>query len=263
MSVRAFVLATGSSGNAVLVEAHGTRVLVDAGIGPKRAEERLASLGEALLPRGVDAIVATHEHGDHFGQIERLSRALRAPVYLHPGIDAARVRRKCPIREFTPGEPFRVGALEIGSAVVPHDAPQVAIRVASDDHALGIATDVGHVTHELVDLLGACDAAIVEANHCPELLAFGPYPPRLQARIAGHLGHLSNAQCAELAARLVGSRVGKLWLGHLSRANNTPERALETVAPAARRMEVAVLPHGASAALEVRRGRPYQLALAF
>ncbi len=263
MVVRAFVLATGSSGNAVLVEAAGVRVLVDAGVGPRQAEERLAALGERLLPRGVDAIVATHEHGDHFGHAEKLARALEAPLYLHPGIAAPRVRRKCHVREFVPGASFRVGGLEVSTAVVPHDAPQVAIRIASDDHALGIATDIGHVTHELVDLLGACDAAIVEANHCSELLAFGPYPPRVQARIAGHLGHLSNAQCAELASRLVGSRIGKLWLGHLSRTNNTPERALTTVRAAARRIAVEVLPHGESAALEIRRVRAYQLALGF
>lgn len=261
--MRVFVLGTGSSGNAVLVEAAGTRVLVDAGIGPKRVEERLAALGVALFPRGVDAIVATHEHGDHFGQMERLARATKAPAHLHRGIEALRVRRNVTVRDYVPGETFRVGALTITTAIVPHDAPQVAVRVASEDHALGIATDVGHVTHELVDLLGTCDAAIVEANHCPELLAFGPYPPRLQARISGHLGHLSNHECAELASRLVGSRVGKLWLGHLSKANNTPERALETVGAKARRIRVEVLPHGASAALDVGRGQPYQLALGF
>jgi phosphoribosyl 1,2-cyclic phosphodiesterase len=262
--VRAFVLATGSTGNAVLVEAEGARVLVDAGIGPKAAEVRLAGLGAALLPRGVDAIVATHEHGDHFGQVERLARALKAPVYLHGGIAAPRVRRRVTVRDFVPGEPFRVGPLEIGSVTVPHDAPQVAIRVASSDasgHALGIATDVGHVTPALVALLATCDAALVEANHCRELLAFGPYPPHLQARVAGHLGHLSNAECAELAARLVGSRIATLWLGHLSRTNNTPARALEAVRAAAPRLVVEVLEHGASAVLEVRRGRPFQLAL--
>lgn len=262
-SVRAFVLATGSSGNAVLVEGGGARVLVDAGVGPKAIEVRLAALGADLLPRGVDAIVATHEHGDHFGQAEKLARALRAPLYLHDGIVAPRVRRRVPVRTFVPGEPFRVGPLEVTTARVPHDAPQVAVRLATEEHAFGIATDVGHVTHELVELLGGCDGAIVEANHCPELLAFGPYPPHLRARVGGHLGHLSNLECAELAARLSGSRVAKLWLGHLSRTNNTPERALEAVRARAPRLAVEVLPHGASSVLEVRRGHSYQLALAF
>ncbi len=257
------MLGSGSSGNAVLVESHGTRVLVDAGIGPQKASDRLASLGAELLPRGVDAIVATHEHGDHFGQIEKLARAFRCPVFLHGGIEGLRVRKRFACTEYQIGRSFRVGELEIETEIIPHDAPQVAVRVASPDHALGIAVDVGHVTEKLVSLLATCDAAIVEANHCPELLAWGPYPERLKRRLSGGLGHLSNRRCAELAAQLVGSRLGRLWLGHLSSTNNTPERAFETVAEQARRIEVGVLPHGTPLRLDVRRVRPVQLGLPF
>jgi phosphoribosyl 1,2-cyclic phosphodiesterase len=261
--VRAFVLGSGSSGNAVLVEADGARVLLDAGIGPRAAAARLTALGAALLPRGVDAIVATHQHGDHFGAIEKLARALEAPVYLHRGIEGRRVRSRFAVREFEPGRPFRVGELEISAERVPHDAPQVALRVASRAAAFGMATDIGHVTPALVALLGACDGAIVEANHCPEMLAHGTYPAHLKARVSGGLGHLSNPGCADLAARLVGSRLGRMWLGHLSRSNNTPERALETVAAAAKRIDVGVLPHGAISVLDVRRTRAVQLAFGF
>jgi phosphoribosyl 1,2-cyclic phosphodiesterase len=262
-SVRVFVLGSGSSGNALLVDAERTRVLVDAGIGPRVAAARMEALGEALLPHGVAAIVATHHHGDHFGHVEKLARALGAPIYLHRGIDAPRVRRKHRVVDYDVGRPFRVGEIEIDTVRVPHDAPQVAVRLATKHHALGIATDVGHATPGLVAMLASCDGAIVEANHCPELLALGPYPQRLKQRVGGGYGHLSNARAAELAARLVGSRVGRLWLGHLSRANNTPERALETVATAARRIDVGVLPHGASCTIDVLRTRPVQLALPF
>ena len=137
------------------------------------------------------------------------------------------------------------------------------MRVSSRLHAFGIATDVGHVTRELVSLLAGCDAAIVEANHCSEMLAWGPYPEHLKRRVAGGLGHLSNRRCAELAERLVGSRLGRLWLGHLSRTNNSPERALETVADKARRIEVGVLPHGVALAIDVLRTRAVQLGLPF
>lgn len=261
--MRAFVLGSGSSGNALLVEAGGARVLVDAGVGPRQAATRLAALGGSLLPRGVDAIVATHQHGDHLGQIEKLARALGAPVYLHRGIEARRVRKRFDVRDYEPGTTLRVGALEIEAVPVPHDAPQVALRIAADGRALGVATDVGHATAPLAALLARCDAAIVEANHCPEMLASGPYPWRLKARVGGALGHLSNAQCAALAARLVGSRLSRIWLGHLSRSNNTPERALETVAEAARGIAVEVLPHGAVCAFEVRGSPAVQLALPF
>lgn len=261
--MRVFVLGSGSSGNALLVEAAGTRILIDGGIGPRAAAARLALLGSELLPRGVDAIVATHHHGDHFGQIEKLARALRVPVYLHAGIEAPRVRRKCEVREYGVGAPFRLGPLELHAEAVPHDAPQVALRVACPNHALGIVTDLGTVPRSVVALLGACDAALVEANHCPDMLATGPYPLHLKRRVAGNFGHLSNEQTAELASRLQGTRLGRLWLCHLSRTNNTPERALAVVGERAGTIAVAAIPHGSSHALDVARARPVQLALPF
>lgn len=242
-------------------------MLVDAGLGPRTLERRLSALGVDLF-RGdgalaVDAIVPTHHHGDHFGGVEKIARALGCPVYLHAGIDAPRVRSRFPVRAYDLGRTFRIGSLEVLAEHVPHDAPQVALRVASRDHAFGIATDVGRPTAALTSLLASCDAALVEANHCTEMLALGPYPVRLRHRVGGGLGHLSNDQTAELAARLVGSRLDRVYLGHLSRPNNTPERALETVASAAPRLSVSVLPHGSVCALDVWRSKSFQLALPF
>ena len=263
--MRAFVLGTGSSGNSLLVEAEGVRILVDAGLGPRVLETRLAALG-VTLDRGpgqlaIDAIVPTHHHGDHFGGVEKIARALGCPVYLHAGSRRRGSARASRCASIAIGRRFRIGSLEVTAEHVPHDAPQVALRIASKEHALGIATDVGRPTQGLTALLASCDAALVEANHCSEMLAFGPYPMRLRQRVGGGLGHLSNAQTAELAARLVGSRLGRIYLGHLSRSNNTPERALETVASAAPRMDVSVLPHGSVCALDVRRSKAFQLAL--
>ncbi|AKV02447.1 Zn-dependent hydrolase [Labilithrix luteola] len=88
----------------------------------------------------------------------------------------------------------------------------------------------------------------------PELLAWGSYPEHLKRRVRGGLGHLSNQEAGALAASLVGTRLTRLYLGHLSRSNNTPERALETVAEAARGIDVAVVPHGQAHELEVVAG---------
>jgi phosphoribosyl 1,2-cyclic phosphodiesterase len=262
-SMRAFVLGSGSSGNSLLVEAEGVRILVDAGLGPRMLEARLAALGVALMPHGIDAILPTHHHGDHFGGVEKIARALGCPVYLHPGIHAPRVRSRFDVRDYAMGRSFRIGSLTVLAEHVPHDAPQVAVRVASANHAIGYAVDVGRCTPTLTSLLASCDVALLEANHCTEMLAYGPYPTRLRHRVSGGLGHLSNTQTAELAAKLVGSRLGQLYLGHLSLSNNTPERALETVATAARRMKVAVLPHGSVCALDIWRSKAFQLALPF
>lgn len=260
--MRAFVLGSGSSGNALLVDAAGTRILVDAGVGPHKLEARLSRLGEALHPRGVDAIVPTHHHGDHFAQLERLAVVLRAPIFVHRGIDLRRLTRRLDLRTYSMGRPFRIGDLEITTERVPHDAPQVAVRVATREHALGVAVDVGHVTRDVVSLLASCDAAIVEANHCSELLQLGEYPQHLKRRIASGYGHLSNRAAADLASRLVGSRVTRLWLGHLSRENNTPDRALDVVASSAKRIAVDVLRHGAIETIDVR-AKAQQLTLPF
>ncbi|HVH42860.1 MAG TPA: MBL fold metallo-hydrolase [Labilithrix sp.] len=275
--MRVFVLGSGSSGNALLIESCGTRVLVEAGIGPKVAASRLAELGLALRPGELHGIVATHEHGDHFGHAEKLASAFGAPLFLHAGIAAPAGRHRAvrstveegpasspiEVQRYEIGRAFHVGALAISTVHVPHDAAQVAVRVDDGTRALGIATDVGRVTPGLVALMAQCDAALVEANHCSEMLAFSEYPDVVKRRIGGGWGHLSNAQTADLAGRLVGSRLARLWLGHLSRSNNTPARALEVVASRATRIEVAVLPAASPVALDVRSTKPYQLGLPF
>jgi phosphoribosyl 1,2-cyclic phosphodiesterase len=260
--MRVLVLGSGSTGNALLVEAAGTRLLVDAGFGPLAAARRLKHLGVDLFPRGVDGIVITHQHGDHMGRLEPLARALRAPIYFHRGIEARRIRNRFEVRDYEARTPFSVGALELRAVVAPHDAPQVVLRIEGGGRSFGVATDLGSITGQVTDLLATCDAALVEANHCAEMLWSGPYPQRLKQRIGSPLGHLANEQTAHLASRLVGSHLGRLFLGHLSRTNNTPERALAAVRAKAPRLGVDVIPHGVPRVLRVvpKRG---QLALPF
>lgn len=282
------MLGSGSSGNALLVESRGTRVLLEAGIGPRVAASRLAELGVEIRPGELDGIVATHEHGDHFAHATKLATAFDAPLFVHakirvpspcgakgteqggcseraPGAAASKRRPHAALtlRGYDVGRSFRIGELRVTTVEVPHDAPQVAVRIDDGAHAFGLATDVGRVTPGLVGLLSDCDAALVEANHCPEMLWAGPYPESVKRRVTGGIGHLSNQQTAELAARLVGSRLARMWLGHLSRTNNTPERALEVVSHRARRIDVEVLPPASPVAFSVRSTRPYQLGLPF
>lgn len=254
------MLGSGSGGNALLVESCGTRVLVEAGVPPTVLRARLAQLGVALEEGAtLDGILVSHQHGDHFGQAAQLTAAFGAPLYLHPGVGAAAPG----VERYIVGKPLRIGALEIATTYVPHDTAQVAFRVDDGASAFGIATDVGRVTGSLVALLAECDAALVEANHCSEMLAFSEYPDSVKRRVGGGFGHLSNEQTAELAARLVGSRLTRLWLGHLSRSNNTPARALEVVGERARRIDVAVVPGAEPVALSIRMTRPRQLGLPF
>jgi phosphoribosyl 1,2-cyclic phosphodiesterase len=266
--MRIWLLSSGSSGNAAVIEAAGGRLLVDAGIGPRVAATRMRQLGGDLFPRGVDAIIVTHQHGDHIAHLEPLARASRAPVYLHAGITAARARRRFDVRPYVAGEPFQVGPFEVCAESVPHDAPQVALRIAVGGVAFGLATDLGHVPPGLAPFLGTCDEVLIEANYCPLMMRDGPYPPHLKQRVTGRFGHLANDDTAALAASLAGSRVHRLWLGHLSRVNNTPALALAAVAALAPELLIEVIHHGVPRVLDVRVGsragsRPTQMALPF
>jgi phosphoribosyl 1,2-cyclic phosphodiesterase len=244
--VRVFALATGSSGNCLVFEAEGERILVDAGIGPTRAVERMRSLGADLVTsRAPLGVFVTHDHGDHAAHALPIARALRAPLYAHDAAMLDRARRRLDVRSYAPGgPPVVLGPFVVESLPVPHDAPHVALRIAAGGCRVAVATDVGHPTRDLKRFLAATDLVLLEANYCAAMLETGPYPPRLRARVAGPLGHLANDQAAEIARELEDSRVGRLVLIHLSRANNTPERALEVVASAVRRLAVEALPHG-------------------
>ena len=223
--MRVHVVSTGSSGNAILVEADGTRVLVEAGVNPRRVVTRMRDLGHDLFPRGVDGILVTHHHNDHAAQLEPLCKALgvahageasreergRATLHLHDGIEAPRVRHRYAARRYRAGHAFSVGDLRIRTHVLAHDAPHVAFAIQSKTHTLGFVTDVGSITHDVIDFLLSCDTVLLESNFCPELLQIGPYPTSLRRRIAGNLGHLSNAQAASLAGEITRGGVSKIF----------------------------------------------------
>jgi len=264
--VRILVLSSGSSGNVLLLETATTRILVDAGVGPRGATQRMRKLGVDLFPRGVDAIIVTHHHGDHCGQLEPMARALKAPkrgegaplLHFHAGIEAARVRHRYEVATYEPGRAFRVGDVTVDSLALPHDAPQVALSFHTGTHSFGLATDLGHAPPGLDAFLGACDTVFLEANYCPALLETGPYPPALKRRVASAVGHLSNDQSAALAAALLRHRTSRLVLCHLSRTNNEPRRALRTVREACPGTSIEALDHGETRAFELvaRRSRP-------
>jgi phosphoribosyl 1,2-cyclic phosphodiesterase len=257
--MRVYVLGTGSSGNALVVEADDTRVLLEAGMGPRNAVVRMRELGADLFPRGVDGIVVTHHHNDHAAQLEPMCKALAIPragarhpmLHLHDGVDVARVRHRFAVRRYRVGDGFDVGALRIRTISVAHDAPHVAVSIQSKSHTLGFVTDVGSITSDVVDFLSSCNTVLLESNYCPELLEQSPYPRTLQRRIAGHLGHLSNAQAASLAGAIARQGTSRVYLCHLSETNNEPEIALRTVRESARDIPVEALKHGQARLVEL------------
>jgi phosphoribosyl 1,2-cyclic phosphodiesterase len=253
--VRVYVLGNGSSGNCLVAEAEGERILVDAGMSPTRAVEAMRTLGaDFITGRPPLGVFVTHEHGDHAAHATPVARALRAPLYAHDGAPLLLARRRVQVTPYTPGRSLAVGPFVVETLIVPHDATQVAVRVRAGGARFAIATDLGHPTKALQAFLAGCDLVFLEANHCPGLLAVGPYPPRLRERVTGPLGHLTNEQAGAVAASLEDTRVARLVLVHLSRTNNTPERAHGVVSSRVRRLAVETLEHGEARRFEVRAG---------
>jgi phosphoribosyl 1,2-cyclic phosphodiesterase len=242
--VRFASLGSGSRGNATLVEAGGVRVLVDCGFALCELERRLELLG--VEPQRLDAVLVTHEHADHIRGVGALARRYRIPVWASAGtLMSGRCGKLPEARVFNShGHCIELGGLQVRPYPVPHDAREPCQAVfAADGLQLGLLTDAGSITQHIVDCLNGCDGLLLEANHDPQMLRQGPYPQRLQARVGGRYGHLSNEQAAQLLVRLDHGRLRKVLVGHLSEKNNRPElarnRLLEAVPALGSRLTLA------------------------
>lgn len=234
--MRVTILASGSGGNATLVQAGGTRILIDAGIGPKVVHARMQRVFGAVLD--VDAIVTTHAHGDHVGKVVSCARSFGAPIYMTEATSRRlRVPRELPVKVYGPATRFDVGAVRVHPMPIPHDAPQVALVFEHGSTRAALVTDLGHVPPALASHLEDCQLVMLESNHDPDMLASGPYPAFLKRRIASRLGHLSNEEAAALLAQL-GPEVTEVVLMHISQTNNTPLHALKAARAALRGRDV-------------------------
>ncbi|MEW6252823.1 MAG: MBL fold metallo-hydrolase [Planctomycetota bacterium] len=226
--MRTCALQSGSNGNAIYVEADGVRLLFDAGISGRLAARRLAEHGRDL--RTVQALILSHGHSDHTCSAGVLHRRLKAPLYATPGTRRAlrtRPGRPDGVCEFQPGDVLRFGAVRVYTLPTPHDAVDaVAFIVETAGKRLGIFTDLGHPTDALRHALAGLDAAYLESNYDPRMLAEGSYPPELKRRIRGDGGHLANEEAALLLKSCGLFRPRWVALAHLSAQNNTPELAL-------------------------------------
>lgn len=231
--MRFAMLGSGSQGNGTLVQSGSTVVLIDCGFMLRDAEARIRRLDVA--PQDIAAVVVTHEHYDHIGGVARLARKYRLPVWLTDGTRAG--WRDGPVprnQRVACGEAFMIGDIRVEPFAVPHDAREPAHFVFGDGRfRVGVLSDAGSVTDAMRAALSGCDALLLEFNHDAQMLETGPYEPPLKRRIAGPLGHLSNAQAAELVAALDNARLRHLVLTHLSETNNTPQLALAAAVEAA------------------------------
>ena len=219
-------LGSGSRGNALLVEAGTTRLLIDAGFGPREMSRRLERLG--LAAADIDAVLVTHEHSDHIGGVFACARRFGWAVLLTHGTLAASRGEHPDVRPtiIDSHESFSVGDICVHPFPVPHDAREPVQFVLADGASrLGVLTDAGHVTAHMVAMLDACDALVLECNHDARMLAQGSYPQALKRRIGGLWGHLDNAAAATLLSQIERSGLRHVVAAHLSEENNSPELA--------------------------------------
>jgi phosphoribosyl 1,2-cyclic phosphodiesterase len=233
--VRFSSLGSGSEGNALLVEAQEgattTRLLLDCGFSAKEVERRLARIGASLDL--LDAIVITHEHGDHVGSALTLARKHSIPLYMSWGTARAAGADEADVdlRVLWSDEPTAIGAIEALPYTVPHDAREPLQFVFSNGaRRLGVLTDVGTSTPHISAVLSGCDALVLECNHDLAMLAASRYPASLKARIGGTHGHLNNDTAAQILESLDRSRLRHIVAAHLSQQNNLPELARAALA---------------------------------
>ena len=195
-------------------------------------------LRAGLFWRDIDGVLITHEHSDHICGLETLARKTEIPVFA-PHTVANRLLGRLPaladkLRIIPVGEAFGVGELCVMAFHTPHDTDESVGNRAEGEGCFAMATDMGHVSQEVVEGLLGADIALIESNHDLDLLCDGPYPLYLKRRIRSEFGHLSNEDAADLAVTLCANGTRSFILGHISRHNNTPAKALDAVSSALR-----------------------------
>lgn len=225
-------LASGSSGNALLLSCGDTHLLVDAGISCRRITAGLRELG--LTPEDLDAVLITHTHTDHIAGLQTMLKRTAFPIFATAQTGRGLAYRLAGVEdrllEAAPCRTYVLGGCAVTAFPTSHDAPGACgFRFDTADGSVGVLTDTGYVTDEAADILPGVDLAVLEANHDVETLRSGPYPYYLKKRILSQEGHLCNEDAARFAVTLAEHGAAEIILAHLSRENNTPAMARNAV----------------------------------
>ena len=228
-------IASGSSGNCIYVGSDNSHLLIDTGISKKRIEEGLNKL--EIKGDELDGILITHEHSDHIKGLGVFSRKYEIPIYATPGTIAG-IKESSSLGKMPEGllhpikadHPFQLGELDVHPFAISHDANEPSgYRIEQDGKSVAVATDLGKYDDYIVDKLQGLDVLLLEANHDVHMLQAGTYPYQLKRRILGDRGHLSNDLSGQLLGKVLHDGFKKVILGHLSKENNYPQLAWETV----------------------------------
>lgn len=239
---RFVTLYSGSSGNCCIIEQDGRFLLVDMGGSCKATLGALVSVG--LTPKNLDGILVTHEHSDHIKGLAVFLKRVKVPVLGTSGTlyaldQISAIPHDIELMAMDTGSEVRLGDFMIRGFATSHDAACSCgwFITTGGGASAAVATDLGHMTPEVLAHLECADMVALEANYDPDMLRYGRYPAYLKNRISGQRGHLSNQDAATTVARLVAAGCRRVALCHLSEENNKPELAAAAV-------EAAMLEHG-------------------
>ena len=230
---------SGSSGNSCYIGTRKGGVIVDAGVNPDFIADTLRANGISM--QKVQGLCLTHDHSDHVRYAYKLlrtnkhlrlyctNRVLNAILRRHNISSRIKDYHQPIFKEF----PFKIGDFTITAFDVPHDAADNAgfSFVFGDKHFV-MATDLGQVSERARYYMQQANYLMIEANYDLHMLRFGPYPEYLKARIRTDHGHMDNVDTAQFLSEIAGSRLRYIFLCHLSRDNNTPQKALSVVTEA-------------------------------
>ena len=226
-------LYSGSSGNSFFVGTENTNILIDAGVSSKKIEQALDNI--RINPHSINGILITHEHIDHVQGLGTFSKKFNIPVFVNSETLDAMPKQKEKINTnniniFEVGDRFHINDLEITSFSIPHDAANpCGFNILGDNKKISIATDIGHMTNNILSKLEKSSFVMLESNYDPEILKCSSYPYHLKTRIAGPTGHLSNEMAGKTISHLLKFGLKSAMLGHLSKESNFPELAYKTV----------------------------------
>ena len=234
MSLSFCSLASGSSGNCQFVESNTTRLLVDAGMSGKYIKNSLETINVKI--ESINGILLTHEHADHISGLGVLMRKFKIPLYVTKKTwEAVRLKvgevDEALVNQFETIESLMIGDICVKGTRITHDAVDpLCYTFTHNNSKIGIATDLGAISDEVIEQFKDCDLLMLESNHDIEMLKIGPYPMYLKRRILSELGHLSNEDAGYIAREIIQHGVAKnILLAHLSKENNFPDLAFETV----------------------------------
>ena len=219
------VLSSGSKGNSTYIESNGTKILLDVGITFHTIETSLEEINKSVYD--LDGVIISHEHHDHLGGIQSLSKKVQIPIFIKKELEKEVKRLVRDDLVNVIDDDFKIGSLSIKTFNNSHDVPNSGYIIDDGTSSLVYITDTGYINRKNIDITKNKNIYIIESNHDEEMVMNGKYPYMLKQRVLSDTGHLSNKSATSYLKKVIGKDTKYIILAHISENNNTYELAYE------------------------------------